>query len=118
MQKNELIRIIPKRQEILSSVITAKNGGIRFGENTVIEVVDTKIKYLNEIKQNFDLPKIKKFLSENEVFLSIDCLNSPISNYLLPILEEIGLDETCLLNFKLLEDFGGKTPSTGKNKNI
>ena len=113
MKKNEKMRIIPKRPEISYSILSSKTV---FGENSLIEVIDTKNFYLNEIKKNFDLPKIKKFLLEKEIFLTIDCLNSPISTFLLPILTEIGLDESNLLNSKLLPDFGGKTPTPNAGK--
>ena len=116
MQKNEKVRIVPKRVEIETSKILKKKGN-NFGEITTIEVVDTKINYLNEIKKTFNLNRIKNFLIESEIFLTIDCLNSPISNFLLPILTEIGLDDSCLLNRKFTSDFNGKipTPNIGKN---
>jgi hypothetical protein len=116
MQKNEKTRIIPKRIEIETTKILKKKGNY-FGEVSTIEVADTKTNYLNEIKKSFDLNRIKNFLAESEIFLTIDCLNSPISNYLLPILNEIGLDDSCLLNSKFTSDFNGKipTPNIGKN---
>ena len=91
MKKNEKMRIIPKRPEIPYSALSSKTV---FGENSLIEVIDTKTYYLSEIKNSFDLPKIKKFLLEKEIFLTIDCLNSPISTFLLPILTEIRFIES------------------------
>ena len=113
MKKNEKMRIIPKRPEIPYSALSSKTV---FGENSLIEVIDTKTYYLSEIKNSFDLPKIKKFLLEKEIFLTIDCLNSPISTFLLPILTEIGLDESNLLNSELLPDFAGKIPTPNEGK--
>ena len=113
MQKNEKMRIIPKRPEISYSTLSSKKN---FGEISLIEVIDTKTIYLNEIKKTFNLPKIKKFLLDKEIFLTIDCMNSPISTFLLPILTEIGLDESCLLNSKLITDFAGKVPTPNKGE--
>ena len=110
MQQNELIRIIPKRIETNTGKIISPLG-LKFGEKTNIEIANTKNNYLTEIKKSFNLNFIKSYLLENEIFLTIDCMNTPISNYLLPILAEIGMDDSCLLNRKYSADFNGKTPT-------
>jgi phosphomannomutase len=115
MQKNERVRIIPKRIETDTTKIVTRNL-VNFGEKTIITTLNPIAKYLTEIKNSFNLKQIKSFLVENEIFLTIDCMNSPISKFILPILAEIGLDESCLLNEKYSSDFSGKTPSPGTGK--
>ena len=110
MQQNEKIRIIPKRIETNTAKIISPLG-LKFGEKTNIEVANIRNNYLAEIKKFYNLNLIKSYLLENEIFLTIDCMNTPISNYLLPILAEIGLDDSCLLNRKYTADFSGKTPT-------
>ena len=115
MQKNEKVRIIPKRIETDTTKIVTRNL-VNFGEKTTISTLNPITKYLTVIKNSFNLKQTKSFLVESEIFLTIDCMNSPISKFILPILAEIGLDESCLLNEKYLSDFSGKTPSPGTGK--
>ena len=115
MQKNEKVRIIPKRIQTDTTKIVTRNL-LNFGEKTIIGTCNPIAKYLNDVKVNFDLKQIRSFLVETEVFLTIDGMNSPISKFILPILAEIGLDESCLLNEKYLSDFNGKRPAPGTGK--
>lgn len=115
MQKNEKIRIIPKRIEIDTKKIVTRNL-MNFGEKTSIGTFNPLTKYVNEIKNSFDLGQISRFVLRSEFFFTLDCMNSPISRFILPILSDCGIDDYTLLNENYLSDFNGKTPSPGTGK--
>ena len=113
MQKNEKVRIIPKRIDIDTKKIITRNL-MNFGEKTNIGTFNPLTKYINELKNSFDLSEILYFVEGTDCLFTIDCMNSPISRFIKPILS--GFFDYNLLNEKYSSDFNGKTPSPGTGK--
>jgi phosphomannomutase len=67
--------------------------------------------YVDTIRSEFNLKRIKKFIDTSDIFVTVDCQNSPISAFLRPILAEIGLED-CILDENARPDFGGTAPRT------
>lgn len=78
-------------------------------QKMTVEVVDSVDDYLLLMKDIFDFPLIKSYVSSNKIL--IDCLNGVMGPYAKRIfVQELGASEDCIVNSTALEDFGGKHP--------
>ncbi|KAI5966718.1 PGM2 [Candida pseudojiufengensis] len=79
-----------------------------------VEVIDSTKDYVEMLKNIFDFPLIKSFLdkeTKNGFKVLFDALNGVTGPYGYKIfIEELGLPESSIQNFKPLEDFGGLHP--------
>jgi hypothetical protein len=96
MKKNEKIRIIPKRPELPISIVSDKK--TVFGLNTEIVMKDPLPVYMRHLKKEYNFELIKKYIQNYGIFFTLDCMNTKIGDLFLPILSEIGADDSCLLN--------------------
>eukprot|EP01064_Diplonema_japonicum_P015847 TRINITY_DN2377_c9_g1_i1.p1 TRINITY_DN2377_c9_g1~~TRINITY_DN2377_c9_g1_i1.p1 ORF type:complete len:617 (+),score=204.92 TRINITY_DN2377_c9_g1_i1:37-1887(+) len=80
------------------------------GRTVNIEVFDAAEDHVAVLKECFDFPAIKKFVSRPDFTMVYDCMNGVQGPYATRIfIDELGLDATCILNGEPKEDFGGPT---------
>ncbi|KAG8062331.1 hypothetical protein GUJ93_ZPchr0003g16546 [Zizania palustris] len=76
-----------------------------------VDVFDSTIDYIKLMKTIFDFESIKKLLSSPKFTFCYDALHGVAGNYAKHIfVEELGADESSLLNCVPKEDFGGGHP--------
>ncbi len=79
-------------------------------ENTIIEVIDPYIDYINLMESIFDFDSIKSLFASNFSFI-FDAMNGVTGPYARKIFEEkLGAKKGSVINSKPLEDFGGLHP--------
>lgn len=98
----------------LADVDISKIGQVKVGPIEV-EVIDSTKDYVEMLKDIFDFPLIKSFLDkatkEQGFKVLFDALNGVTGPYGYKIfIEELGLPESSIQNYKPLEDFGGLHP--------
>lgn len=87
-----------------------KTGETKFGDFSV-EVIDPVADYLDQLKEVFDFPLLKSFVSRPDFSMTYDALHAITGVYAKPILvDELGAPESALTNCVPLEDFGGGHP--------
>ena len=76
-----------------------------------LEVIDPVDDYLQLMKEIFDFPKLKSFLSDDVFRIRIDAMNGVMGPYVNRIfVEELNCDPKCVVNCRPLPNFGGKHP--------
>jgi len=98
----------------LEDVDISKIGQVKVGPIEV-EVIDSTKDYVEMLKDIFDFPLIKSFLDkatkEDGFKVLFDALNGVTGPYGYKIfVEELGLSESSIQNYKPLSDFGGLHP--------
>lgn len=79
-------------------------------ENTIIEVIDPYIDYIDLMESIFDFDSIKSLFASNFSFI-FDAMNGVTGPYARKIFEEkLGAKKGSVINSKPLEDFGGLHP--------
>jgi phosphoglucomutase len=86
--------------------------GISEINGVTVQVIDPTKDYVTYLKEIFDFDLIRKFINEEENFTVLfDALNGITGPYGHKIfVEELGLPESSVQNFKPLPDFGGLHP--------
>lgn len=100
-------KIIPDLPRIdLSKIGTTMYGPLE------VDIIDSVEDYVKMVKSIFDFNLIKSFISKNENFTFLfDALNGVTGPYGKAIfVDELGLSESSIQNFKPLVDFGGLHP--------
>ena len=78
------------------------------GRTVQIEVFDSAEDHVAVLKKCFDFPALKAFVSREDFSMVYDCMHGVQGPYARRVfLDELGLDEKCLLNAESREDFGG-----------
>ncbi|EMG48501.1 PGM2 Phosphoglucomutase 2 [Candida maltosa Xu316] len=98
----------------LPEVDLGKIGSVTVGPIEV-EIIDSVKDYVEMLKSIFDFPLIKSFIAkatkEQDFKVLFDALNGVTGPYGYEIfVNELGLSESSIQNFKPLEDFGGLHP--------
>jgi phosphoglucomutase len=87
-----------------------KDGIVSFGGFSV-EVVDPVSDYLDQLKEVFDFPALKRFVARKGFGLRFDALHAVTGPYARRIfVEELGAPADAIVNGVPLEDFGGGHP--------
>lgn len=95
----------------LSDVDLSKIGETKVG-NLAIEIIDSTKDYIEMLKDIFDFDLIRSFIKSNPKFTVLfDALNGVTGPYGYELfVNELGLPESSIQNYKPLPDFGGLHP--------
>ena len=90
-------------------------------DSTMLQMFDTSVlmsdteimgPYVIELKQRFQFSRIKSFIEDLDLFITIDCQHGIASSVLAPLLPLLGLQaEESLLNGISMPDYNGKVPA-------
>lgn len=80
------------------------------GKEFSVQVIDSVLDYVEYMKEIFDFPALKNYLSTGKQVL-IDAMNGVMGPYAKKVIcEELGAPQNSVVNCTPLEDFGGKHP--------